>query len=334
MPSVSDEQIQRAKDVDLLAYLRIYEPQSLRKSKGGNGEYYLADHDSLKISNGRFYWFSRGVGGYSALDFLVKVRNMSFIDAVRHLTEDELRNKAAPFPAPQKQASLSNLFAISPKNARLPRLFKLPPKNVNNDRVYSYLRGRGIDGDIIKRCIDSGTLYENTRGNCIFVGYDGNMPRFACERATKDDYKKDILASDKRFSFVIPPKNPNNCNLACFEAPIDSLAHVGIHKLDGDRWDGYRLSLGGVGSVALMSFLERNPQIINVRLCLDSDKAGKDATERIIRELLSDKRFSHLKITVSPPPLGKDYSDTLQAIIQLNKQKIRSDRSQEAVNFI
>ena len=315
MPSVSDEQIQKAKSVDILAYLRTHEPESLRKSKGGNDEYYLAEHDSLKISNGRFHWFSRGVGGYSALDFLVKVRGMGFIDAVRHLTDGGTAYKAVPPPAPAKPA----------------KPFALPPANANNDRVYAYLRGRGIDKSIVIACIAKKILYENKQGNCVFVGYDGDKPAFACERGTRDGLKKDISGSDKRFSFVTPPFNPNRRNLACFESPVDALSHDMIHKLDGDKWDGFRLSLGGVGSAALISFLERNPQIENIRLCLDNDKAGKEATNRIIRELLSDKRYSHLKITVAPPPIGKDYNDTLQAVIQLNKQKSRTDRPKEAV---
>ena len=322
MPPVSDEQIRRAKSVDILAYLRSYEPQSLRKSKGVNDEYCLAEHDSLKISNGKFNWFSQGVGGYSALDFLVKVRGMGFIDAVRHLTDTSNTLYKAALPP------------VLPKVPKPLKPFTLPPKNANNDRVYAYLRGRGIDSDIIKLCINSGILYENTWGNCIFVGYDGDKARFACERGTKNGYKQDVTGSDKRFSFILPPVKPDSRNLVVCESPADTLSHAGIHKLDGDKWDGHRLSLGGVGSIALMSFLERNPQIINVRLSLDNDKAGREATDRIIRELLSDKRFSHLKITVAPPPLGKDNNDTLQAIIELHNQKLRSDRSKEAVNFI
>ena len=321
MPPISDEQIRRAREVDILAYLRAYEPQSLRKSRGNRDEYYLAEHDSLKISNGKFHWFSQGVGGYSALDYLVKVRGMGFIDAVRRLTGDGIAYVAHPLPSLPKQAKPLKPFA-------------LPPANINNDRVYAYLRGRGIDGDTIKRCIDGGILYENTRGNCVFVGYDGGKPRFAFERGTKGDYKRDISASDKRFSFALPPKNPDSHNLMACESPIDCLSHACIHRLDGDKWDGYRLSLAGVGSAALTSFLERNPQIGSVRLCLDADNAGRDATERIIRELLNDNRFSRLKITVSPPPIGKDYNDTLQAIMQLHKHKSRPDRSKEAANSI
>jgi len=319
MPSVSDEQIKRAKEVGILEYLRSHEPQSLRKSKGRSNEYYLAEYDSLKISNGKFHWFSRGVGGNSALDFLIKVRGMGFIDAVKHLTDtNSMAHKAATPPEPPKPS----------------KPFALPPKNANNDRVFAYLRGRGIDGDIIKRCINGGILYENTRGNCMFVGYCGDRPRCAFERGTKGGHKRDIASSDKRFSFIVPPINPDSRNVAAFESAVDTLSHAGIHKLDGDKWDGYRLSLGGIGTAALTSFLERNPQVEDVRLCLDSDKTGREATVRIIRELLSNKRHSHLKITVAHPPLGKDYNDTLQAIIQLQKQKSRPGCLKEAANSI
>ena len=323
MRPVSDEQIQQAKNVDVLTYLLTHEPHSLQKSKVNSNEYYLVEHDSLKISNGKFNWFSRGVGGYSMLDFLIKVRGMGFIEAVHHLTDRNSTTSKAERPLLPK-----------PETKQLPKKLILPPANVNNDRVYAYLRGRGIDGDIIKRCFDSGILYESSHGSCIFVGYDDNKPRFACERGIRDKRKQDISGSDKRFSFVLPPKTQDSSNLAVYESAIDILSHVSIHKLYGNKWDGYRLSLSGVGSVAVMSFLERNPQIENVLMCLDCDTAGKEATSRIIRGLLSDKRFSHLKITVAHPSYGNDYSDTLQAILQLNKQKTRSCRSKEAVHFI
>lgn len=77
-----------------------------------------------------------------------------------------------------------------------------------------------------------------------------------------------------------------------------------------------------------MTFLERHSAIENIQLSLDNDKAGKDATERIVRELLADKRFSHIKMTVAPPPMGKDFSGTLQAIRQQNIHTI--NRSKQA----
>ena len=44
--------------------------------------YCTAEHDSLKISNGKWYWWSRGFGGYSALDYLIKVKEYDFVEAV------------------------------------------------------------------------------------------------------------------------------------------------------------------------------------------------------------------------------------------------------------
>jgi len=321
MPGLSDEQVKQAKGVDLLAYLKANEPNSIRKC--GAGEYCLKEHDSLKISNGKWNWFSQGFGGHDALSFFVKVRGYGFVEAVHHLTDGGREQTPRNVHPPPK--------TVETKTAKP---FTLPPANVNNDKATAYLRGRGIDRDIIKRCIASGTLYESKAHNICFVGFDGDKPKFACERGTTDDYKKDVSGSSKAFSFCLPPEKPGNTALICCEAPVDVLSHATICKLAGHGWDGYRLSLGGVGSAALMNFLERHPEIISVQLSLDNDKAGQDATKRIIRELLSDSRFSHLKISVAPPPIGKDFNNTLQAIHQLNRDKSKSDRPKEAVNLL
>ena len=61
------EEIQQAKIIDLLTYLRRYEPQELVHISGNS--YCTRTHDSLKISNGKWYWFSRGIGGTVNQDF-------------------------------------------------------------------------------------------------------------------------------------------------------------------------------------------------------------------------------------------------------------------------
>ena len=319
IPLLSEEQILQARSVDVLDYLQTHEPYSIRKS--GVGEHCLKEHDSFKMSNGKWFWHSQGFGGHSALDFLIKVRGVSFVDAVQSLTDgvhlsqynEKSVQKAEQQPKPSKP-------------------FNLPMPNKNNDRVIAYLRGRGISKELINRCINAGILYECAKHRCVFVGKDGDIPKFACERGTTDDWRKDVSGSNKRFGFTLPPENPNSTTLAVFESTVDSMAHHCIHDIGQTGWDGHRLSLGGVSSLALISFLERNPNITNIQLCLDNDKAGKEATSRIIKELLSDKRFSHMKITVAPPPIGKDYADTLKAIQQLNKEKSKSNyRPHEAV---
>ncbi len=80
MSYVSPEAIRQAKQMDLLTYLQSYEPNELVKLSGNT--YCTRQHDSLKISNGKWHWFSRGIGGRTALDYLIKVKDYSFSDAV------------------------------------------------------------------------------------------------------------------------------------------------------------------------------------------------------------------------------------------------------------
>ena len=80
MSYVTTEEIVQARQMDLLTYLQNYEPENLIKVS--RNTYCTREHDSLKISNGMWHWFSRGFGGATALDYLVKVREMSFPQAV------------------------------------------------------------------------------------------------------------------------------------------------------------------------------------------------------------------------------------------------------------
>ena len=77
---IDPDVLEQARQIDLLSYLRAYEPSNLVKVKGTTNVYCTAEHDSLKISNGKWYWWSRGFGGYSALDYLMKVKEYGFVE--------------------------------------------------------------------------------------------------------------------------------------------------------------------------------------------------------------------------------------------------------------
>ena len=96
MNGITKEQIEQARRVGILAYMRAYEPQELVKV--GRSEYTTRTHDSLRISeNGKWNWCSRGFGGTNALNYLVRVKGLSFVSAVQQLCED--------IPAPAASAS-------------------------------------------------------------------------------------------------------------------------------------------------------------------------------------------------------------------------------------
>ena len=310
---VTKEQIEKARSVDLLDYLQRTEPHNLTRS--APDEYRLKDHDSLKISNGKFHWFSRGIGGTNAVDYLVKVRGVEFQEAVRELIGETFSfSYSADKRAPP----------VKPKPKDDGRFFMLPEANGHNNDVIKYLKGRGIEENIIMDCISKGMVYQNKKGNCVFVGFDEQrQPKFACERGIgSTDLKKDVVGSNKAYSFCLPSENPDSDRLYVFEGVADCLSHASIAQIGGMDWDGYRLSLGGISSLALQTVLENNPQIKNVYLALDNDKPGKDATERIIKEVLENDSYNHINLFVAPPPVGKDYNDTLMFMQAQIKERI------------
>lgn len=306
MPGVTKEQITRAKEWDLLSYLQTYEPQELKRS--GLHEYCTRTHDSLKISNGKWYWNSRGIGGRTALDYLIKVRDMDFVGAVETLCGD-----TAPPPITQ-----------TPLNPSKP--FKLPEASRCASAVVSYLQKRGIDPKLLGVCMEAGILYESRRyQNCVFVGRDKNgNARAASLRGTKDSFRMDVPGSDKRYSFCLPAGEPDCPRLAVAESPIDALSLATLVKLSGgNARESHYLSLGGTGPRALMQFLQDHPHVTQVSLCLDNDKAGLKGAARLEQEIRSDETLSgRVKLIYhNPPKRGKDYNEFLCTQLQAARQE-------------
>ena len=129
MPFIAPELIIQAKQMDLLTYLKNYEPYELVKFSGNT--YCTRTHDSLKISNGKWIWWSRGIGGRSALDYLIKVKGYSFLEAV----ETIIGHTAIQAPVYEKP---------QPKEENKPLL--LPEKCVDivGKRCYCIKRGTNL----------------------------------------------------------------------------------------------------------------------------------------------------------------------------------------------
>ena len=209
---IDPDVLERIRQIDLLSYLREFEPSNLVKVKGTSNVYCTAEHDSLKISNGKWYWWSRGFGGYSALDYLIKVKEYDFVEAVEILTGQTMADWKPP-PAPKKDK---------------PKVLLLPPKNKDCNRVIQYLFGRGIDYQLMQECISDGTLYESADyHNAVFIGKDeSGTPKYAALRSTLGStFKQDASGSDKRYSFRLLAREPTD-TVHLFEAAIDLLSYA------------------------------------------------------------------------------------------------------------
>ncbi len=308
--------IEQARQIDLLSYLQRYEPGNLKRVAGN--VYCTREHDSLKISNGKWYWWSRGFGGFSALDYLMKVRELGFVEAVQTLTGD-MGDWKPPPPAVKKDE---------------PKVLLLPPRNKNSERVLQYLFGRGIDYAIVQDCIADGTIYESADyHNAVFIGKDeSGTPKYAACRGTMGSFKRDASGSDKRYSFRLLAREPTS-TVHLFEAAIDVLSYATYLKCEGkDYRTANLLSLSGVYQpkrelaesripIALTTFLNTHPQIKTIYLHLDNDKAGRLCTAAL-KELLQ----KDYKIVDAPPPVGKDVNDFLMSYLGIARQKTSHER--------
>lgn len=310
--------IEQSRQMDLLSYLQAYEPSNLQRVAGN--VYCTKEHDSLKISNGKWYWWSRGFGGVSALDYLIKVKDYGFVEAVQTIT-GQCGDWKPPSPAVLKDE---------------PKVLLLPPKNKDCDKVIEYLFGRGIDYRLIQDCIADGTIYESAKyHNAVFVGKDvGGIPKYAACRSTMgSSFKRDATGSDKRYSFRLLAREPTN-TVHLFEAAIDLLSYATYLKCEGKDYKSENLlSLSGVYQpkkeiqdskipVALITYLKANPQIKTIFLHLDRDKTGRLCTETL--KALLQKEY---RIVDKPPPVGKDVNDFLLSYLGLAPPVFHRERS-------
>ncbi len=261
MPYIPPEVVEQARQIDLLTYLQSCEPQELVRISGNN--YTTRTHDSLKISNGKWMWWSQRIGGCNALDYLVKVKGCSFVEAV-----ETLMGKAAVMPS----------VTVKPKQKTEPKILLLPDKSASTDRITEYLFGRGIDYAIIQYCIDKGLIFESLPyHNLVCVGFDEkNAPRYASYRATMTACFGDCSGSDKHYSFRIADSDSGTVHL--FECAIDLLSYATLEKMAGRDWRKDNLvSLAGVylpkeriedstTPAALVKYLDEKPQIKKILL--------------------------------------------------------------------
>lgn len=307
MAKLTEEMIKEARKMDVLTYLKTFEPNELVQIS--DYMYSTKTHDSLKISNGKWMWWSRGFGGHTALDYLIKVRGLGFREAVQMITG---------------QVAKQPPVSLYPGKKEL----RLPEKSDTNDKVIKYLTGRGIDEEIIKECIEKGIIYQaKSYGNVVFVGKDEEgKPRYATFRSCSSArIMGDVGGSRKDYSFRLMTED--NANLHLFESAIDLLSYATIAKRNGRDYRNYNLvSLGGIyvpkGEKAMtrpkaieMLFRPGN-KIKRIYIHFDNDDAGRNASVKL-KELL-DKQF---EVKDAPPPYGKDFNDYLQQFLELEKEK-------------
>lgn len=310
MPYIPPEIVKKAEEMDLLTYLQNYEPDELVKI--GNGTYTTKTHDSMRISNGLWNWFSEGIGGKNAVSYLMKVKKYSFLEAIQTI----IGNINVKQPVIYKEEKQENIVLV------------LPTKSNNCDRAKRYLMSRGIATEIIKECIENNLIYESEPNhNVVFIGVDDEKcPKYAFYRGTNDTrFMGESKGSDKAYTFRLKAKTESN-RVHLFESAIDLLSYATLLKMKNIDWHRENMiSLAGVNNpsktsennkipIAIKEFLEKNPNINEIHLHLDNDEVGRNASIAL-QETLSKS----YKVLDRPAPLGKDCNDYLRYMLGIKK---------------
>lgn len=309
IPLTEEEKI-RANNVDLAEFLRS-RGEDIERS---GHEWRWKRHDSVTINGNWWCRHSVDVGskklGGGPVKFLQEFgtelygSSMTYPEIVLELNgglSGAALREAARKPPPEKKE------------------FTQPERFGNMNRVYAYLmKQRGIDADIISHFAKAGTLYEDAKyHNTVFAGLDEKgVMRHAHKKSTYtlgNSFCGNVEGSNSKYGFC---HIGGSRKIHAFEAPIDMLSYISLYK---ENWqqDSY-IALNGISPQALIKALEIYPHIREPVLCLDNDKTGIAAMDRITKELAT-AGYDEVSCRLS---FSKDWNEDL---VQLRQQPEQED---------
>lgn len=281
----NEELVKQARESNLVVYLQEHGTPLVKK---GVNRWQGVEHDSLVVSGNMFSWNSRNVKG-NTLDYLMKIENVPFKEAVEKLTGQSLENSQANSGSSEHK------------------------------RILGYLcQTRGLDYKLVTQLIHAGYIEMDARFNAVF-----NIFKYG---SRLNGGKGEVLGAElhgtqskKPFKgFTGGSKHGNGFNIGwglkgavcermyVFESAIDLLSFITliqkseIHvELNGCLF----LSLGGVKPEVLHTALLTYEVQEAVFLCVDNDSAGSAFIEAIRGDFECE--------VLQPEPIYKDWNDRL-----------------------
>ena len=283
----TEEQKERAATVDLEYFLR----QRGEKLLSSGRDKRLASDHSVTIRGCQWFDHDSRQGG-NAISFVRFFYNRTYPEAVTML--------------------LDEMYPCAPKAAEEPpKPFALPPVNSDMRRVYAYLvKHRNISRDVVAHFARKKLLYEDAKyHNAVFVGTDETgVPRHAHKRSTNSSgkaFRLNVEGCDPRYTFH---HMGTDGSLYVFEAPIDMLAYISMHK---KGWENHSyVALCSTSDRAALQMLKDNTHLKTVYLCLDNDNAGLLGCKRIADSVHALGDFTIWRV----PPQNKDWDEDLKAL--------------------
>lgn len=299
MSEINDELIQKARNADLADYFQRsgYECE-LRKN-----ELHVKGYGGLFVNTQTNEWFcfsqqGNNRGGKNPVNCLTDVLGIDFKTAVEQLSGGRL-----VYEKKQNQD-----VSFSERKREL----VLPEKADNMKRVFAYLcQSRKISPELVSQLAHDGLLYQDTRGNAVFVHKDDNGKIIGAEIQGTSSFQryKGVAAGTSDSVFAVKIGEPKKCYV--FESAIDLLSFKQLANQENIN-NSVLVSMAGLKPNSIKKLAESGMKMYS---CVDNDEAGIKFTESnnltACRKILEDHGV-------------KDYNDLLKSLTPQSQQKTQT----------
>lgn len=311
------EQLEAARGADLAEYFKSggYECE-IRKD-----ELHVKNYGGLfvNMNTGGWYCFSENKGGSNAVNCLTEIIGMDFKTAVA-----ELAQSSVSF-APSREKISSSAMK---KN------LVLPDKAENMKNVFAYLcKTRGISSDIVSQLAHEKLLYQDVRGNAVFLhkNSEGETVGAEIQGTNSEKRYKGVAQGTSNSVFALKIGEPKKCYV--FESAIDLLSFKQLANQEKIQ-NSLLVSMAGLKPAAIKNIANSGLKIYS---CVDNDEAGRafeDANNLpSCRKILVEngvKDFNELLKKVSfPQTVSKEYSERSEKNNE-HRQNFSSKKSRQS----
>jgi len=257
------DEIYNARNVDLVEYFRS-QGYTLEKK---NHRYYVKEINGLVLNKCAYYdFYGSNTNHNTAIDCLMNIFGNSFNEAMESLTGKRI----VKISREGVKYRTSEHNRVNEKKA-----LRMPEKS--NDaykRVFAYLnRKRRISNKLIKYLVDNELLYQDKKGNCVFVWYDKGVIVGADINGTTDQRFKGIASgSDQKVGFNFCLSDDVE-RMIFFESPIELLSYLIIKRSQVNKKTKY-VSMSGCKNIAIDYHVYLHPDA-EVIISTNNDKSGK-----------------------------------------------------------
>ncbi len=275
MPYPLPEQIRAARKADLGSFLLRHCPESVIME--GDSLRLTANH-SVCIRIGWSGWKDWADGRHgNPIDFLMEFAGCRFQDAVLALCRDIA---LGPVSLP---ATAGSGAGAGPTAAAHPFA---PPAPVQGPwrRVYAYLnQTRGIPVPLIQKLVDSRMLYQDGRGNAVFLNPEQTFYEIRGTLSSVPFHQVKSSEPDAFWWFLPETPDPHTFSACICESAIDALSLYLLRRETApDAGGSIYVSIGGVANQQRIDRIRTAMDSAGCRtvIAVDSDAAGQNCRNR------------------------------------------------------